>query len=595
MKVGELLPKEIIELYSLEILQRLVDSDKADEAYEFAKEKGLEAIFEEDRRRTTPVEICEYLKGFSAFDEFTALGKLREELYHQGRSIEVSRHNTKDKEEIIYYEYKKGNLYERKEIVDLSKEEESTQIKLMSSLELIIKNAFHEGNSVYLVYKMPFKDEATEEFDIAIEKISNIARLNTSQSHFLWRLLIGISSEFLKLDSRIYTDNGVYVSDKIKVIAKDLPEKPVLENLIKLYNLTDKGMRNILSNTFLYSMFIPLNEPFRARDYIVPALLIYGRGGDGKSAIVRLCTVKGYGNRFLDKTEQDVATVASMRENFSKTNLPLLIDEISEKAMEKHIGYLKSALTGMGSASRGRITGGNKEWKTRTIPIYTSNEAINIDSGANRRLFKMQSKSIEPKRISNWKDVYNELPDGFMYIFLKRLDGKAVADIVKETVSGVNTDDELSYAYMKYMQNIADSVFKEYGLENPFRVSNIREEDESDIYNAFIDYFASAYDMYPNITKARAGADYAVEDAQDGRHYYITAKGYGYFRKDFPAAPVYTTTFVNNAPKMDDVVFEYITKKVLGHTQRVIHMLIKSLERSVFPDENLTKYVKNIE
>ena len=403
-------------LLAVEIYNRLVDSEKP-EADDFAKFIGIpKETIDSIKGRVIPAIPSEALKQFVEFNEYTALGMLREDLYHRGRTIVISNNTTDEVEQEISLAYKNGNIYKNTLEINYEKDKSIHNTSLVASLGLVIKNAFIEGGTVFLMFRMPFdKEDQIVEFDVAVEKISSIARLSTSQTHFLWRLLVGIVEDFIKIGDRNFNENGIYVSDgKIKVVSSKYDTKKILESLKKLYEATDDGMKPIFSNTLLYSAIIPLNESFRQKEYIVPAMLIYGKAGDGKSAIAKLCIVKGYGNRFLDKTEQDVATLASMRENFSRTNLPLLIEEISEKAMEKHVGYLKSALTGTGSASRGRKTGGNLTWHTRTIPVYTSNEGISIDSGMNRRLFKMHSYSSVNKNVSVWKNIYNEIPDGFM-------------------------------------------------------------------------------------------------------------------------------------------------------------------------------------
>ena len=581
-----------------EIFCRLMDSEKP-EAEDYAKAMGIpQETIDTIKHKEIPSVPAEALKPYTEFNTYTALGVLRQDLYYKGRTIVISNNTTDEIEQEISLEYKSGNIY--KNILEINYEKDKTihNTSLVASLGLVIKNAFVEGGTVYLIFRMPFdKEDQMVEFDIAVEKISSIARLSTSQTHFLWRLLVGVVEDFLKIGDRNFNENGIYISDgKIKVVSTQYDTRKVLENLKKLYEATDEGMKPIFSNTFLYSAMIPLNEPFRQKEYIVPALLIYGKAGDGKSAIAKLCIVKGYGNRFLDKTEQDVATLASMRENFSRTNLPLLIEEISEKAMEKHVGYLKSALTGTGSASRGRKTGGNITWHTRTIPVYTSNEGISIDSGMNRRLFKMHSFSSVNKNVSVWKNIYNEIPDGFMYAIAQVYNGKNIDDLIKECVSTVSSDEDIIYSYITYMEKLVSDLYKSYGMESPFKSYRIREQDEQDLYNAFIDYFTIADNEYDTKGRVKLNVDFVTVDNKDSTDFYITAKGYGIFKKDYPRAPEYLTTFVDNAPQTEEISFKYVFKRLLGHTQRVILMTIKNMEKRVYVtnEKELDKFsIKN--
>ena len=598
MEITGLTEKEF-KAYSVEIYKRLLDSEKDSEADKFAEYCGFtKEQIQAYKSSETPHSPSKPLDAFTDFNKYTALGKLREELYHYGRTIVISTNTVGDLEQEISLEYKLGNIYKNINEIDYSKDKSSNNTALIASLGLVIKNAYTENGVVYLIYRMPFdKEDQIVEFDIAVEKISAIARLSTSQTHFLWRLLVGIVKEFIEIGDRNLSENGIYVIEgKVRVISEKFDTKKVLEDLKALYEVTDEGMKPIFSNTLLYSAIIPLNESFRQKEYLFPALLIYGKAGDGKSAIAKLCIVKGYGNRFLDKTEQDVATLASMRENFSRTNLPLLIEEISEKAMEKHVGYLKSALTGTGSASRGRKSGGNMTWHTRTIPVYTSNEGISIDSGMNRRLFKMHSFSSVNKNVSIWKNIYNSIPDGFMYTIAAAYDGRKIDEIIKECVSAVSSDSEIIYSYLTYMEKLVSDLYKSYGLESPFKSFKIREQDEQDLYNAFIDYFTLAENDYDNRSRVKPNVDFVTVVNGETTEFYITAKGYGIFKKDYPKAPDYLTTFIDNAPQTEEVTFKYVVKRVLGHSQRVALMTIKNMEKRIYVENKklLDEYpVKN--
>lgn len=568
------------------VFRRLLDSDKP-EAEAYARESGIpESEIQKALDVKTPATPTSLINS-KEFDEYTALGKLRANVYWNGRSIVISNNKTEEYEEEVSLEYKQGNIYKRVYRLTYNNEESDTTT-LIASLGLIIKNAYIESGKPYLVYLMPFdKQDNIVDFDTAIDRIGSTARLNTGQMHFLWRLMVGISNDFIQLGERNFKENGIYISsDKVKVVFSDsIDPKDTLEKLKKLYEETDEGMKPILSNCLLYSSFIPLNEAFRNKDYIVPALLIHGKAGDGKSSIARFCTVRGYGNRFLDKTEQDVVTAASMRENFSVTNLPILIDEISEKTMRSHLGYLKSALSGTGSASRGRKSGGNIYWHSRTIPIYTSNESISIDSGMNRRLFKMHSLSTGSRNISKWIEIRNSIPEGFLYTILKGLDGKNIDEIIKETLSNVHSDEDIIYAYLEYMEKYFRNLYSSYGLESPFKCFRIREQDEQDIYDAFVDYFISANQLDPK-TKIKLDVDYFIVEEEGKTYYYITSKGYGIFRRDYPIAPAYMQTFVDNAPQSEEIHFDYVSKRLNKHLQRVISLSLRSISKVVFTEEN---------
>lgn len=469
-----------------------------------------------------------------------------------------------------YLQIVAGNVYERIVTIMHDGDEEKTQVntKLKMSIRLRIKYAYADGDTTYIAFRVG-RDKKDRIFEVgqAIDTIKGIYHLSPKDCYNLKLYFEDVIPKFMKFDKP--ADTKVSVIDG--VIHVNYPykfdEKKVLEALIKTRKVTtQKELMDFLS---LYMPITPFNVELRKNDMIMYLPLALGKGGAGKSAMVKLIVVRGFDNPDAERSEDDIYTKASFRNNFSKSIFPIMIDEITQPTMQRIYGSMKNLATGRGTHSRGRIQGGNNEWTLTSIPVFTSNEMIYIDSGMERRFFKIIANEGD-NNIQEWREAKADIPDGYQYLFLKELDGMTIKQLTEAIVANVEQDEDYVYSYQLFIRNIMQRVFARNGLECPFEPVKKVVFDDDDWYVAFGQFIKQQYDdSLSGNSYLRLKHDF--EMGADG-YIYVTKLGFQKFLKIFSKCPFKTaSTFAINAPSSAfDIVYK--KKRVCG-AKNPIHVI----------------------
>lgn len=466
-----------------------------------------------------------------------------------------------------YLQIVSGNIYERYEFE--GDESSSVSTKLKFAINFRMKYAYMDGDTKYIAYRIgKDRKDRIEEESQAIDTIRSLYHLAPKDLYNLKQYLDEIIPEFLKYDKP--TDTRIAIIDGVIHVNSpyDFNEKEVLQALIDTRKVTtQKELMDFLS---LYVPITPFNVELRKNELIMYFPLAMGKGGTGKSAMVKLITVKGFDNPDAEKSEDNIYTKASFRGEFSKSIFPIMIDEITQTTMMRIYGSMKNLATGSGKHSRGRPQGGLNEWTLTSIPIFTSNEMIYIDSGMERRFFKIIADNAD-NNIQEWRGAKANIPNGYQYLFLKELDGIRVSDMINEIVSQVETDDDYVYAYQMFIKKRMERVFERNGLKCPFEPVKKVVFDDDDWYEAFGTFVNENTDYALNGTSPYLKAGYDYEVSQDG-YTYVTKLGFQKFLRVFSKCPFKTaSTFAINAPiTRYDIV--YRKKRVCG-SKNPIHVI----------------------
>ncbi len=469
-----------------------------------------------------------------------------------------------------------GNFFEKlvTENITPSDNDDDSEPMIKSTLafaiHLRIKYAYIDGTTTYMCYRVgKDREDSINETSQAIENIKNLYHLSPKDCYNLKLYLDDVLSKFLQFDKPVDTHIAV-IDDIIHInYAKPLDEKKILDALLDIYNITTQ--KEIMSFLALYVPITPFGVQFRQREMIMYLPLILGKGGAGKSAMVKLMAVNGFDNPDAEKSEDDIWTKASFRENFSKTIMPIMIDEVTQTTMLKIYGSMKNLATGKGTHSRGRPTGGLNEWTITSIPIFTSNENIYIDSGMERRFIKIIANESD-NNIQEWRRAKKNLPNGFLYLFLKELDGMPIDDVVNGILKYVKHDEDFVYAYQMFMKNIMDKVFERNGLKCPFEPIKKLIIDDDDWYVSFGEFVFGNRRSYGSgdQTYLKEGIDWEYDSKLDIM--YITKLGFQKFLKLFPRCPFKnSSSFAINAPTTNYNI-AYVRKRVCN-SKNPIHVI----------------------
>lgn len=508
-----------------------------------------------------------FIENFPEFKQETILGETVEQIYHLGREVLVSTSTDKEK----YLIYKEGDFYNR--TVTYKNDVEEVSDNLIASLDFKIRNMYSEISQTIMVYRLPLdRKDRIEELQSALDTIKATAFLTVGQTNALWKLLTTIAPEFLELNQNVRTE-GVTIHNGIIQVTVDpsFIAKSILTSLSSLYDVVvDKNAFNFM---FLYSMFLPFAYEFRKRNFIVPYPLYYGGGGVGKSALTRKFIVKGLNNPNGDLTEQDVYTLASFRNHMSSNTYPKFIDEVSMEVLLKYASHLKAMTTGKGTSSRGKRLGGNNQWETTATPVFVSNEYISDQYAFNRRAYLLLAEGqVNQMNPAKWRKYSNNLPDGFLYLFLDKLNGISIEDFVEDVVGNVTSDEEYIIAYLTYMLNIVRELYKEYDIPCPFELPH-RDEAEYRWEEIMKDYLVQQrnhdkYGEFKDKNKLIIDMDYRYFQRDGYVEYQLKRIGYEKFLNMFPRCPYKDLkTFAINASTTD---FKYKQLSWDGSSQRIL-------------------------
>jgi hypothetical protein len=471
---------------------------------------------------------------------------------------------------------------------------EMVNTKLKFVIHLRIKYAYMDGKQTMVVYRIGRdKEDRIEEITKAVNTIKDIYHLSPKDAYHLMQYFDDVIPDFLKFDKPEDSHIAV-IYDTIKVnYPVAFNEKEVLEALIHTYNITSQ--KEIMSVLSLYIPITVFSVQLRKADMIMPLPIILGKGGMGKSAMVKLIVVTGFGIPENEKSEDDIFTKASFRETFSKGIFPILIDEITQQTMLRIYGSMKTLSTGRGSHSRGRPSGGLNEWVVTSVPVFTSNEMIYIDSGMERRFLKLIANDID-NNIQEWRKAKEKIPEGYQYIFLKELDGVKISDMISGILKYVQKDVDFAYAYQMYVKEIMDKVFRKYGLECPFTPIRKTVTDDDDWYITFGQFVTAQYNRYkadqPTYLDFRVDYDYIEGD----KSLYVSKLGFQKFLKMFSRCPYRNAnTFAINAPDTEYEI-SYVKKRVCS-SKNPIHVIKvrekgEEVQAVLTVDEQLKKKLK---
>lgn len=453
-----------------------------------------------------------------------------------------------------------GNFFD-KYVVSFTDEDgihEETSTKLRMAINLRINYAYREGDSVYVSYNvgknMTEGKERINEINQVVDVIRSIYHLSPKDCYYLRLYLDSVVPDFLKFDRPSHN-----ISIENDIIHIDYPinfdEKKALEGLIKVYDVTVQ--KELMSFLSLYAPILPFNEELRKREMKMYLPLIMGQSGGGKSSMVKFIIVKGFDNPKAEKSEDDIFTRASFRENFTQSSMPIMIDEITEQTMFKLYGAMKNLATGRGTHSRGRPQGGLNEWKLKSIPIFTTNENIYIDSGMETRFFKLISNDVEGD-IQKWREAKKEVPVGYQYIFLKEFDGMSIDEMEKGIIKYVKRDEDFAYAYQLFVKEIMDKVFERYNLKCPFKPIKKLVVDDNDWYVVFGQFIKQQYEEHITMGHPYLKLNSDYELGKDG-YFWVTKIGFQKFLKIFQRCPYRVmSSFAMNSPK---TTFDFVYKK----------------------------------
>lgn len=512
---------------------------------------------------------------FEAFIAATPLASLKITTYSDYRLLIGNAVNTKKgiTYSIEYYiQVVNGNLYDR--IITTFEDDDGEQnlinSKLKLSIKLRIRYAYSDGDTTYIAYRIGNdKKDRINEVSQAIETLRSLYHLSPKDCYALKLYFDDILPKFLQYDKP--SDARVSVVDNILHINYPIQfnEKEALEALINMYKITTQ--KELMNFLMLYVPITPLNVELRKRDFIMYLPLALGKGGAGKSAMVKTIVVNGFDNPDAEKSEDDIFTKASFRENFSKSIFPIMVDEITQTTMERIYGSMKNLATGKGTHSRGRPAGGLNEWTLSSIPVFTANESIYIDSGLERRFFKLIANDVDDN-VQEWRKAKEKLPAGYLYMFLKELDGMSMDTLVNEIIKNVKHDEDYIYAYQVFIKTVFDKVFEKYGLECPFEPVRKTVYDDDDWYVTFGQFIMqNVYDYRAgNNAYLREGFDFENDDKTG--EIYVTKLGFQKFLRMFPKCPVKNaSSFAINAPR-NNYIFSYKKKRVC-HAKNPIHVI----------------------
>ncbi len=520
-------------------------------------------------------QITEEEADFSTFINKTPLASLKIETYGDYRLFLGSATNTKKDVAYItdyYLQIVDGKFYDRtvNRFETEDGEDETINSKLRFAIKLRIIYAYTDGDTVYVAYRIGRdKKDRISEISQAIDTIKALYHLSPKDCYNIKVYFDDVLPKFLTFDKPSDARIAV-INDKIVVnYPEPFDEKATLEALINVYKVTTQ--KELMSFLMLYAPITPFNVQLRQKETIMYLPLILGKGGAGKSAMVKTVIVKGFANPDAEKSEDDIFTKASFRENFSKSIFPIMIDEITQPTMQRIYGSMKNLATGKGTHSRGRPTGGLNEWTLSAIPFFTSNETIYIDSGMERRFFKLIANDTD-NNIQEWRKAKEKLPDGFLYMFMKEFNGMTIDELVSNIIKYVQHDEDYVFAYQMVVKGIMDKVFQKYGMKCPFEPLKKVVYDDDDWYVAFGQFvMQNLYDFkMGNMTYLKEGFDFDIDN--NSNEVYISKLGFQKFLKLFPKCPFRNaSSFAINAPD-NNYVIAYKKKRVC-HSKNPIHVI----------------------
>ncbi|WP_343577719.1 hypothetical protein, partial [Mycobacterium sp.] len=453
--------------------------------------------------------------------------------------------------------------------------EGDTQIQKMLKPKLPIKirlvNVYLNMNTYYIQYRIgkDRKDRTNTEED-AINDIISEYHL-TNKEAFLLKIYFDECITLL-LPFSLKSNEPFYIKDGIisvnYPINYDIKEE--LQNITKLYNITTQ--KKIMSLLFNYAPLLLFEKYLKEDDLKIYFPYISGKSEEGKSAMSKFVICNGFDNFSLELSGENLRTLASMRNNLSSTIYPVVINEITQDIFAKIYPALKDLSTGSAIQSRGALGWKNKTWELTSIPIFTSNEEIYIDSGISSRLIVVHPEAGKNDIIS-WYNNKKKINNGFLFILLKELNDKNVDEITSGIMKLIEAGFEPFIAYQTFINNMWKDIFKRNGLECPFTIVQ-REEQETDWYEIFISYVKEQIKKAENLSYSTymEGYDYIIEKDD----IYITKIGFMKFLKAFNCPYRNMLSFAENNDT--SIKIEYVKRRIKSFKNPVHVLKVKEIE-----------------
>lgn len=268
-----------------------------------------------------------------------------------------------------------------------------------------------------------------------------------------------------------------YASSPVSVVGnvvkidfqKEIDLKSVLTLLREFYGSASHP--NAYLAVFAWSLLAPLHYDLKRRSkkgIKAPFIVESGKTHGGKTTLAVLFIGKGYSLSQDDYfySYDRVRTKFTFTKHMSQTNLPALIDDIPLDWIPKYKEDLKSYVQTGHFGDLGTPSQGMNEYMGRRSFIVTINDDITEDEDLALSLrfilLKYTESETARKDKKKFDQLFDSLPEGFMYAIFKRIfEGIDIMALLGE-VEALETPRE----WIQWMLGKVNELCKQLGVEN---------------------------------------------------------------------------------------------------------------------------------
>lgn len=259
-----------------------------------------------------------------------------------------------------------------------------------------------------------------------------------------------------------------------------------------LSNLRDFWPKAPHSDAFLVYLAHFLTAPLhyelkvRSRKNIkIPFILSSGVTGTGKTDTGHLIIGRGYSiakeKYFL--VQNRVRTIFTLTKHLEESNLPAILDDMSEEWIIKHKEELKAMVQAGNFGDRGLSDQTMNFYRAMRTLLITINDDIRSDSdrALDGRMILLRFTSENRSRIDRqeWDSLFNALPEGFMIqLFKEVFAGKNINDTLRD-VRKFNDPEE----WVNWGIDLINELCDKYQVEH-FEYFSPEEEGSTYVTNA---------------------------------------------------------------------------------------------------------------
>lgn len=339
-------------------------------------------------------------------------------------------------------------------------------------------------------------------------------------------------------------------------------------------------------------MLSPLSFEIRSKGQKFPYRLSCGRTHGGKTAIEFLFVLQGFNQDLLKRkeTQNTIKTIFTLGLLLEGTNLPSLIDDISNAWLNRNSEELKGGTDGGKFMARGTRAQTQNQWFMRGMPVFTMNAEPDIPLALMDRFIISRYTEEHAKRQNKAKfeSLRKALKPGFMLrLIMEALSGKELDEVFSNVHYNAKNDGEVNGLLIKYAEGLISQLCSKYEID-PLSSGLALESVEQSLLEKFYTFVFTKVSTLSTWDNGRSLKFCEVNKGKEKKDQfiYVSSEGFNDFLKEHRMPTRTMTDFVNDIED-PNVVVKTVYNPCLGKNVRCI-VLPKSIgEPEIEPLEAL--------